>query len=419
MKTKISSCLFFAAALTAFASIGRAQIVQFNATITGAQETPANGSASTGTATMLYDVATNTFDLFVTVNNFPNTLTNSHIHEGAVGVAGGVATPLGAEPLYTRSGNTLTGSFYDLTYGGTAATLLQNGAYINFHSAAFPGGEIRGQLLAQPKRLVTNLTVAQEQAAFPTVNMAGLNDYGAAVMSYNSGTGRISLRVSVYNFNTAMNNSHFHEGAPGVSGAVVTALGNASNAGYTIVGNWITGTFDIPYTGDPIKLLTGGAYINFHSTAFPAGECRGQVRASDETPGTRLTNISTRGFVGPGNQILIEGLVINGPDPVRLLITAKGPSLTAFGVTGALADPSLAIYDSAGRQIAANDNVGTPAAGSELALIPGVPTNAVESALLVVLPPGVYSLVVSGNGGSGIALLEATDLRTLGTLVTN
>jgi len=41
---------------------------------------------------------------------------------------------------------------------------------------------------------VANLTVAQEQAAFPTVNLGGLNDYGAAVMSYNSGTGRISLR---------------------------------------------------------------------------------------------------------------------------------------------------------------------------------------------------------------------------------
>jgi Cu/Zn superoxide dismutase len=274
MKTKISCCLFFAVALTAFASIGLAQIVQFNATITGAQETPATGSASTGTATLLYNVATNTFNLTVTVNNFPNTLTNSHIHEAAAGVPGNVVTPLGAEPLYTRSGNTLTGSFFNLTYGGTPATLLQNGAYINFHSAAFPNGEIRGQLIAQPKRLVANLTTAQEQAAFPTVNLSGVNDYGAAVMSFNPGTNQISLRVSVYNFNNAMNNSHFHEGAPGVSGAVVTALGSATSAGYAVVGNWITGTFDIPYTGDPIKLLTGGAYINFHSTAFPAADLR-------------------------------------------------------------------------------------------------------------------------------------------------
>jgi len=99
---------------------------------------------------MLYDVSANTFDLVVTVNNFPNTLTNSHIHEAAPGVSGGVVSPLGAEPLYTRTGNTLTASFFDVPYGGTKLTLLQNGAYVNFHSAAFPNGEIRGQLIAQP-----------------------------------------------------------------------------------------------------------------------------------------------------------------------------------------------------------------------------------------------------------------------------
>ena len=126
MKAKIALYLSVAVALTAFVASGRAQIVQFNANITGAQETPATGSASTGSATMLYNVATNTFDLFVTISNFPNTLTNSHIHEAAVGVPGGVVAPLGAEALYVRSGNTLTGNFYGLTYGGDKLKLLQN-----------------------------------------------------------------------------------------------------------------------------------------------------------------------------------------------------------------------------------------------------------------------------------------------------
>jgi len=102
---------------------------------------------------------------------------------------------------------------------------------------------------------------------------------------------------------------------------------------------------------------------------------------------------------------------------VRLLITAKGPSLAAFGVTGTLADPTLTVYDSAGRAIATNDNVGTVAAGSELSTIAGVPTNASESALLLILPPGNYSAVVAGVGGtSGIALLEATDIRSPATV---
>lgn len=407
--------LFVAGALAALLSNVRAQVIELRATINAAQETPVSTSAGTGTAVMFYDVSANTFDLYVTVNGFANTVTASHIHDGAPGVPGPVVTNLGAEAVYTRNGTTVSAAFRGIVHNGTKLTLLQNGAYVNLHSAAFPGGEVRGQLIAQPKRLVSVFSVAQEQAAFPATNLSGLNDFGAAVMSYNPGTNRISLRLSVYNFRNTLNNSHYHEGAPGVSGPVVTNLGNNANAGgYTSANGFIDGSFDIPYTGDPVKLLTGGAYLNFHSTTFGSGECRGQVRATEEVPNSRVVNLSTRGFVGTGNQVLITGLSINGPDPVRMLVTAKGPSLAAFGVTGALPNPSLSIFDSAGRQIAVNDDIGTLAAGSELGSLPGVPTNPAESALLVVLPPGNYTVMVSGNGGTGVALLEATDLRVIG-----
>ncbi len=367
---------------------------------------------------MLYDVNANTFDLIVTVNGLANTITNSHIHEGALGVAGPVVTGLGGESLFFRNGTTVTAVIRGVNYLGTKLTLLQNGAYYNIHSAQFPGGEIRGQLIAQPKRLVASMTVAQEQAAFPAVNLTGANlsDFGGAVMLYNPGTNRVSLRLSVYNFRNTLSNSHFHEGAPAVSGAVVTALGNNANAGgYTTANGYIDGSFDIPYTGDPIKLLTGGAYLNFHSTTFSGGEIRGQVRASDEVPSSRMINVSTRGNVGTGSNVLIAGFSVLGPDPIRVLISAKGPSLAAFGVAGVLADPQIQLIDSGGRLIAFNDNIGTVSATSELAAIPGAPSNAAESALLVVLPPGNYTAVVSGVGGTtGVALLEATDLRIIG-----
>ncbi len=410
--------LLIAGAFSVLALAARAQIVQFNASLTAAQETPATTSAATGSAIMLYDVGANTFDLVVSINNFANTVSASHIHEGAVGVAGPVVTNIGADAVYTRSGSTLTAVFKGIKHLGTPLTLLQNGAYYNVHSAQFPNGEIRGQLIAQPKKLVASFTVAQEQAAFPAVNLtaANLADFGGAVMLYNPGTNRVSLRLSVYNFKNILNNSHFHEGAPAVSGPVVQNLGNSvTAAGYTNVNGYIDGSFDIPYGGDPIKLLTGGAYLNFHSTTFTGGECRGQVRTSEEIPSSRVINLSTRGNVGTGANVLIGGFSVLGPDPIRVLISAKGPSLSAYGVTGALADPFLQLFDSAGRQIAFNDNIGTVSAASELAAIPGAPTAASESALLLVLPPGNYTAQVSGVGGtSGIALLEATDLRILG-----
>ncbi len=158
-------------------------------------------------------------------------------------------------------------------------------------------------------------------------------------------------------------------------------------------------------------LLNGGAYLNYHSTTFGGGELRGQVYASQESISSRLVNMALRGFVGTGDQQLIGGIVVQGTEPVRVLISAKGPSLSAFGITGGLANPRVALHDSAGRLIAQNDDVGTLAVGSELAALPGIPRNAVESALVVVLPPGNYTAIVSATTGTGIALLEVTDVR--------
>lgn len=419
--------IFFAGVLCALAATTRAQVIELRATINAAQETPtASTSPATGSAIMLYDVAANTFDLIVSISNLTNTATGSHIHEGVAGVAGGVVTNLGGEAVYTRSGTTLTATFRGLTHGGDKLKLIQGGAYFNIHSAQFPGGEVRGQLIPRPVRLVANLNVAQEQAAFPAVNLSSLNDSGAAVMFYDPMSNTTSLRMSLFNFNNTFSNSHFHAGAPGVSGGVVVNLGNNATTGnYTTPSpGYITGNVDnlsmVSATGvaiDPIALLTGGLYLNFHSTAFAGGELRGQMKVSNEIATTRFSNLSVRGFVGVGEQVLIQGITVNGPDPIRALITAKGPSLSAFGITGALPNPRVTLYDSGGRQIAVNSDIGTVAAGSDLARLPGVPSNTLESALLVVLPPGNYSAVVSAETGTGIALLEVTDVRNfLGTI---
>jgi hypothetical protein len=420
MKITPVRTFLFAGALCALVCSVQAQVVELRATIDQSQENPATGSPARGTAIMLYDVAANTFDLVISISGMTNTATASHIHEAPAGTNGPVKTDLGGEARYTRNGTTLTATFRDVKNLGDPLKLLQGGGYYNIHSAQFPGGEVRGQLIPLPIRMVAVMDVAQEQAAFPTANLSGLNDVGGAVMTYDPMTNQMRLRMSLFNFTNTMNNSHFHTGAPGVSGPVSVGLGNNPNAGgYNNTNGFISGSFDIPMTGiDPIALLSGGTYLNFHSTAFSGGELRGQVRVSEERPGTRFANLSVRGFVGTGDQVLIQGITVNGPEPIRALITAKGPSLSAFGVTGALANPRLQIYDSARRLIATNDDFGVVPAGSELASVPGLPTNTLESALVLVLPPGNYTAVVSSStGATGVALLEVSDLRNLGGTV--
>jgi hypothetical protein len=423
----------YAGAFCALVFTARAQIIEFRATISGGAEVPATNSPATGTATMFYNFANNTFDLAVTITGLTNTATASHIHEAAATASGPVRSrDFGGDAAYVKSGTSLSQTFFNVAYTGNPAELLKGNAYFNLHTTAFPAGEIRGQLapVSQDVRLYSHMTIAQEAAANPTLNFSGLNDFGGAIVLYNPATNRISLRLSIFNYNNTFTNSHFHENPPGVSGSVVVPLGtNPTQNGYTNPSpGYISGTFDMPYVNtaatpvaDPYKLITGGAYLNFHSNAFSGGELRGQVLPSQEAgdrAANRFVNLSVRGFVGLGEQALITGIVINGPEPVRVLITAKGPSLTALGVTAALANPRLTLFDSANRQIAINDDVGTLAAGSELAAIPGTPRNTTESALLVVLPPGNYTAAVTSSTatGTGVALLEVYDVRTVGAI---
>ncbi len=398
--------LLFTGALSALGLVStHAQTIEFDATINAAQETTGSTSSATGSAILLYHVTSNTFDLMITLSNFSATLVASHIHEDPPGVAGPVVTGLGAEAVYTRSGNTLTATFTNMTYGGTPLTLLQNGAYVNFHTAAWPGGEIRGQLIAKPKRLVAILNGSNET---PANNSAA---YGAAYISYNAGTNKITTRIQLYNYTNTLANSHYHEGAVGVAGPVVHALGGASV--YTQTG-WSYGAVfvDQTYLGDPIKLLSGGAYLNVHSNIVPAGEIRGQVMTSDELSVSRVINVAARGWVGTGDQVLITGFIVAGNEPVRVILTAKGPSLATANVSGPLADPMLSLHDWTGREIVSNNDFGTGFASADLVATGYAPTNSKEAALLLVLPPGLYTVIVSGaTGGTGIALAEVYEAR--------
>ena len=133
---------------------------------------------------------------------------------------------------------------------------------------------------------------------------------------------------------------------------------------------------------------------------------------ADQHPVTLFGNLSTRGRVGTGEDVLIGGLIISGSEPKRVLVRAIGPSLSAAAVTEPLLDPTVTIFNDQAQVVASNDDwMATQEAeitGTGLA-----PADPKESAVIASLQPGSYTAVVSGVGDtSGVALVEAYDLDT-------
>ncbi|MDQ3198486.1 MAG: DVUA0089 family protein [Verrucomicrobiota bacterium] len=119
-----------------------------------------------------------------------------------------------------------------------------------------------------------------------------------------------------------------------------------------------------------------------------------------------VVNISTRGQVGTGDDVMIGGFIVGGTAPAKVVIRAIGPSLAAAGVTGALADPLLQLYDGSGSLIFQNDNWRSGQKQQIIATsVP--PSDDRESAIVATLGPGSYTAVVSGVGNSaGVGLIE-------------
>ena len=137
----------------------------------------------------------------------------------------------------------------------------------------------------------------------------------------------------------------------------------------------------------------------------------------DETS-PRLLNLSTRGFVGTNDQLLIAGFVISGDTPKALLIRAVGPTLggAPFGVPGVLADPFIRLADSTGATVFENDDWSSspdPLLITEISRRVsafGLPSGSKDAVMVVMLPPGSYTALISGkDNGTGVVLVELYD----------
>ena len=125
---------------------------------------------------------------------------------------------------------------------------------------------------------------------------------------------------------------------------------------------------------------------------------------------SRAVNVSTRGRVQTGDNVMIGGFVVAGGTRSRnVVVRALGPSLTAAGVSGALADPMLEVFDARGQRMALVDDF-DPATATELGALK--PTDSREAAIKLTLVPGAYTAVVRGKGAAaGVALVEAYEVQ--------
>jgi hypothetical protein len=115
--------------------------------------------------------------------------------------------------------------------------------------------------------------------------------------------------------------------------------------------------------------------------------------------------------VDAGDNVLIAGFIVEGSANKRIIIRGIGPSLAAFGVAGALQDPTLELTAAGAGAVASNDNWGENPNAPELMATGLAPVDPNESALLLSVPPGSYTAVMRGKGGStGIGLVEVYDL---------
>jgi hypothetical protein len=176
-----------------------------------------------------------------------------------------------------------------------------------------------------------------------------------------------------------------------------TGQGHAKILGLDAEGNRI---FHYQYDTMFCNTAYNSRIIHLESTKFPA-------------VGPRVMNLSTRGSVGTGDNVLINGFIVGGTDPQTVVLRALGPSLSGFGVPGPLADPVLSVYNSSGTLIATNDNWRSDPGSVFMEQNGYAPSDPAEAATLQQnLAPGAYTMVVTGkNSTQGISLAEAYEIH--------
>lgn len=161
--------------------------------------------------------------------------------------------------------------------------------------------------------------------------------------------------------------------------------------------------------------ITGGQSLYGGPNAAPT-----PTPAVSPGPANNLVNLSTRGVIGTGENVLIGGFIVQGAQPDSLLLRAVGPSLTG-AISGAISDPILELHDQSGALLQSNDDwQDDPTSAAAVRATGLAPSDPRESALVAKLSGGNYTAIVRGsNGAVGVGLVELYDLHTSASRVAN
>jgi hypothetical protein len=317
------------------------------ATLSGDQEVPPVTTMGSGLGFVGYTAAYDSLIYVVMITDLSGLPTAAHVHRGASGVSGPVVFGLTAA---------IPGVAYTATVPITAANLsdiINNNLYFNVHTAANPGGEIRGQFINNLRKgFAFDMCGSQEN---PKNSSKG---YGAAMVSVDAGNRTAIYALMVDSLSGPATAAHIHTGAIGVNGGVKFPLA-APNV-------YSTGAFAVT-AADVALMESGGYYVNVHTAAIPGGEIRGQV-------GTKILCNSTSAV---HNEVFTEYKVF--PNPTHEGITLRFTNKEAFS-------GNIRITDISGR-VVVNQAPSVIHTGVQELYMP-----------LDNLEPGVYYLYLENSG---------------------
>ncbi len=244
----------------------------FTARLTPEQERNNIISEGRGTAYCSFTDAGLVFRL--SVDGLSGPVSAAHFHNGAMGKNGPVVRSITGE----FTGNTATGiwtaSDAEPLTGELIRELFAGNLYFNVHTAANPGGEIRGQvLLSAGTPLAAGLTTAQETHAIT-------QEGGSGTAAVNLTRAGVAYSLTITNLSGEVNAAHFHNGAVGTNGGVVRTITDDFNDNFAY-GIWRSSDTEPLTDALIVALASGNLYLNVHTDANPAGEIRGQLDVSE------------------------------------------------------------------------------------------------------------------------------------------